>query len=98
MSFHIFPIQSIDLEGPKRELEFWITETIKRSNLAEVRLKEWFLDFFVNDPLDNTFDSLIMMENYPLSESAKSPKLDRLICLKSKLKKYQEYADNSKLI
>ena len=39
-----------------------------------------------------------MMENYPLSEGTKSPKLDRLIYLKSKLKKHQKYTDNSELI
>ena len=39
-----------------------------------------------------------MIENYPFSEDTRSPKLDRSICLKSKLKKHQEYTNNSELI
>ena len=39
-SFHVFSIWSLVPESPRRELEFWMTSTIKTSNLMEIRLQE----------------------------------------------------------
>src|SRR5438876_11900313 len=46
-SFHIFPIRSPVPESPRKELEFWMTDIIKTSNLAEIRPQKWSVDLTV---------------------------------------------------
>ena len=95
-SFHVFPIRSPVPESPRRELEFWMTGTIKTSNLEETRPQEWILDLTVEDSINDTFNSLIGRGTYPLS-SARNPNFFGCIWLKSKLKKHQEYIILSQL-